>query len=167
MAKQAPPLRSLVNPDDTRFLRPTDMIHAVQESCRGTGQSVPETEGALVRCVLESLALRYRQVLGTLEAITGERIEAIHVVGGGSRNALLNQFTADACQRPVIAGPVEATALGNVLFQAKAAGELASLGEIRAVIRESFAHEMREFHPQRESLAVWEAAAARWAKLAK
>jgi len=164
-AAQASPLRSLVNPDAPQFLRPTDMIAAVQDFCRKSAQPVPETEGELVRCVLESLALRYRQVLDSLQKITGNRIEVIHIVGGGSRNALLNQFTADACQRPVVAGPIEATALGNVLFQAKAAGELHSVSEIRSVVRDSFAHEMREFHPHTESLADWDAAAARWKAL--
>ncbi len=165
LASEAPPLRSLIDVDAPAFLRPSNMIQTVQEFCRNTQQPVPETEGALVRCVLESLALRYRQVLGALEKVTGKRIEAIHIVGGGSRNALLNQFTADACQRPVIAGPVEATALGNVLFQAKSAGELASLSEIRSVIRASFSHEMQEFHPNAENLADWEAAAARCSQL--
>ena len=165
LAAQAAPLRSLVNPDAPQFLRPTDMIGAVQDFCRKSAQPIPETEGELVRCVLESLALRYRQVLDSLQKITGNRIEVIHIVGGGSRNALLNQFTADACQRPVVAGPIEATALGNVLFQAKAAGELQSVSEIRSVVRDSFAHEMREVHPHTESLADWDTAAARWKAL--
>ncbi len=162
LASHAAPLRSFIHPDSPEFLRSTDMIRSIQDFCKRTGQPVPETEGELVRCVLESLALRYRQVLQSLETITGNRIEVVHIVGGGSRNALLNQFTADACQRPVIAGPVEATALGNVLFQARAAGELGSMAEIRAVIRDSFQSEMREFHPNAESLADWESAAARW-----
>ena len=165
LAAQSALLRSFINPDAPQFLRATNMSEAVQEFCRQTGQFVPDTEGALVRCVLESLALKYREVLRSLEAITGERIAVIHVVGGGSRNALLNQFTADACQRPVVAGPVEATALGNVLCQARALGELHSLADIRSVVRDSFAHEMREFHPSTDSLAKWEDAAARWALL--
>jgi rhamnulokinase len=165
LAAAAPALRSLVNPDDRRFLRPTNMIRSIQEYCRESHQPVPETEGALTRCVLESLALRYRQVLHWLEDITGQRIEVIHIVGGGSRNTLLNQFTADACQRPVVAGPVEATALGNVLVQARACGEIGSLGEMREVIRESFSHEMQTYQPQIDSLAVWEGAAARYSTL--
>ena len=127
LAAKAKPLRSIVNPDDSRFLNPPDMPKAIQDFCRETGQPVPETEGELVRCALESLALRYRQVLGWLEELTGNRIEVIHIVGGGSRTRRLNQFAADACQRPVIAGPVEATASGNVLVQVRSSGELGSL----------------------------------------
>ena len=161
LAAQATPLRSLIDPDAAEFLRPTNMVEAIQRYCHRSGQPIPNTEGALVRCALESLAMKYSEILKSLEAITGERIEVIHIVGGGSRNALLNQFTADVCQRPVVAGPVEATALGNVLCQARALGELHSLAEIRSVIRESFSHEMRDFQPNADSLAEWEDAAAR------
>ena len=161
LAAQATPLRSLINPDAAEFLRPTNMVAAIQEYCRRSGQPIPETEGALVRCALESLAVKYREIIKSLEMITGESIEVIHIVGGGSRNALLNQFTADVCQRPVVAGPVEATALGNVLCQARALGELHSLAEIRSVIRESFSHEVRDFQPNADSLAEWEDATAR------
>jgi len=98
---------------------------------------VPKTDGELVRCAYESLALKYRQTLGSLEELTGEPVEIIHIVGGGSQNRLLNQFTADACQRPVQAGPVEATAIGNLLTQVRASGELGSLAEMREVVRAS------------------------------
>ena len=161
LAEQATPLRSLINPDAAEFLRPTNMVAAIQEYCRRSGQPIPDTEGALVRCALESLAVKYREIIKSLEMITGESIEVIHIVGGGSRNALLNQFTADVCQRPVVAGPVEATALGNVLCQARALGELHSLAEIRSIIRESFSHEVRDFQPNADSLAEWEDATAR------
>ena len=161
-ASEAAPLRSLVDPDDPAFLRPADMVEAVQSACRARGEPIPETEGQLVRCVLESLALRYRQVVTWLEEITGTPIEVIHIVGGGSRNALLNQFTANACNRQVIAGPVETTALGNVLWQARSSGEIASLADARAVVRASCGAEIREFEPQRENLALWESAHARW-----
>ena len=137
LAAKAPPLRSLVNPDDSSFLNPRDMPCAIQEFCRKTGQHQPKTEGELVRCAYESLALRYRQVLSWLEELTGNRIEVIHIVGGGSQSEILNQFTADACQRPVIAGPVEATALGNLMVQARADGEVSSLHEIRGIIGKS------------------------------
>ena len=137
MASKAPALRSIVNPDDVRFLNPPDMPKAIQDFCRGTRQPVPKTDGELVRCAYESLALKYRQTLGWLEELTGNRIEAIHIVGGGSKNTLLNQFAADACRRPVITGPVEATALGNLLVQVRASGELASLAEMREVVRKS------------------------------
>ena len=162
LAEQSPALRSLVDPDDIRFLRPTDMVAAIQDACRNSHQPVPETEGQLVRCALESLALRYRQVLRTLEVIAGRRIEVVHIVGGGSRNRLLNQFTADACNRTVVAGPVETTAIGNVLWQATASGEIASLSEARQIVRESFGSQIQEFHPRSENLAEWDAANARW-----
>ena len=95
-----------------------------QAFCRETGQPIPKTPAQLIRCAYESLALKYRQVLGWLEALTGQPIDVIHVVGGGSQSSILNQFTADACQRPVLAGPVEATAMGNLLVQVRADGEL-------------------------------------------
>jgi rhamnulokinase len=138
------------------------MVDAIQNACRKSNQPVPETEGQLVRCALESLALRYRQVLDCLELITGSRIEVVHIVGGGSRNALLNQFTADACNRTVVAGPVETTAIGNLLWQATASGEIGSLSEVRQIVRRSFSGEIQEFHPRAENLAEWDAAHARW-----
>ncbi|REJ97548.1 MAG: rhamnulokinase [Planctomycetota bacterium] len=146
LAEQAEPFRSLVDPNDDSLLSPSDMPQAIQECCRRAGQPVPETEGQLVRCALESLALKYREVLEGIESLTGERIEVIHVVGGGGRNALLNQFTASACGKPVAAGPTEATALGNVLVQARAAGEIGSLSEIRSVVRDS--SEITTFEPR-------------------
>ena len=100
------------------------MPRKVQNFCRGTGQAVPETPGEVVRCALESLALSYRQTLGQIEALTGRTIRRLHIVGGGSRNALLNRFAADATGRDVLAGPVEATAIGNLLLQAAALGHL-------------------------------------------
>lgn len=140
-AEAAPPLRSLIDPDDPRFLNPPDMPTAVAGFCRQTGQPVPDTPGQFVRCCLESLALKYRAVFHNLAAVTGVPIEVVHVAGGGSRNRLLNQFTADATGLPVVAGPVEATALGNVLVQARAAGEVRSLVDLRAVVRASVAPE--------------------------
>jgi rhamnulokinase len=137
LAARARALRSRVDPDDPRFLNPPDMVKAIQDFCRETGQPIPKTEGELVRCAYESLALKYRQVLGWLEELTGNRLDVIHIVGGGSQNELLSQFTADACQRPVIAGPVEATAMGNLLVQVRSNGELSSLADIRAVVRKS------------------------------
>ena len=161
MAAKAPALRSIVNPDDSRFLNPPDMPKAIQDFCRETKQPVPKTEGELVRCAYESLALKYREVLGWLEELTGNRIEVIHVVGGGSKSAILNQFTADACQRPVITGPVEATALGNLLVQVRASGELSSLAEMRDVIRKS--SEVATCQPGKST--AWEDASARFADL--
>jgi rhamnulokinase len=137
LAIEAPSLRSIVNPDDQRFFHPEDMPHEIRSFCRETGQAVPETDGQVVRCALESLALKYRMVRGWMEELTGTPVEAVHVVGGGSQNDLLNRFTANACGRPVVAGPVEATALGNVLLQARTAGDVGSLEEIRNVVRNS------------------------------
>ena len=161
LAAKAPALRSLVNPDDARFLNPPDMPKAIQTFCRETSQPVPKTQGELVRCAYESLALKYREVLGWLEELTGNRIEVIHIVGGGSQSALLNQFAADACQRPVVTGPVEATALGNLLVQVRASGELSSLAEMREVIRKSSS--VATFRPGKP--AAWEEASARFAGL--
>ncbi|MDB6017126.1 MAG: carbohydrate kinase [Pedosphaera sp.] len=163
VAAEAPALRSLVDPNDDRFLNPPDMPAAIQEYCRETGQPVPETEGALVRCALESLALKYHTVIGSLEELTGETIEVIHVVGGGSQNNLLNQFAADACNRPVLAGPVEATGLGNVLVQARAAGEIKNLGDLRGIVRAS--SDMREFVPDAKMSQMWQEARGRFGEL--
>jgi rhamnulokinase len=137
LAAKAKPFRSIVNLNDTRFLNPPDMPRAIQEYCRETKQRLPKTDGELVRCCYESLALKYRETIGALEELTGKKIKVIHIVGGGSQNWLLNQFTADACGRAVIAGPVEATALGNLLTQVRASGELDSLAEMRKVVRHS------------------------------
>jgi len=106
--------------------------------CKRTGQIPPSDEGALVRCCLESLALKYRWAIDRLETILGTTIKTIHVVGGGTKNTLLCQFTADACGRPVHAGPVEATAIGNILMQALGGGQLNSLSDLRAVVARSF-----------------------------
>lgn len=161
LAEDAEPFRSLIDPDSHEFLSPADMATAIQDWCRSHGEPVPETDGQLVRCALESLALRYRSVLAGIETLTGETVEVIHVVGGGCRNALLNQFTANACGKPVVAGPVEATALGNVLVQARAAGDIGTLAEIRQIVRDS--SELTEFAPT--EVGSWNAAAERFAKL--
>ncbi|MCL4110356.1 UNVERIFIED_CONTAM: hypothetical protein GTU68_027747 [Idotea baltica] len=158
LAADAPAFRSIVDPDQNCFLGPPDMTVAIAEECKRTGQPVPETEGQFVRCALESLALKYRAVVGWLEGLTGTGIEVIHIVGGGCQNQLLNQFAADACGRPVIAGPVEATALGNVLIQARSSGDVSSLSEIREVVRRS--EEIGEYNPQNKS--AWDDA---WSRL--
>jgi rhamnulokinase len=163
LAQSAPAFRSLVNPDDPRFLNPKDMPKAIQEYCRETGQPIPRTEGELVRCAYESLALKYRQVLGWLEELTGNTIEVIHIVGGGSKSWILNEFTAGACNRPVVTGPIEATAMGNLMTQVRADGEVGSLAEMRAVIRAS--SEVRRYEPANQ--AQWDMAAARYAGLGK
>jgi len=139
LAAQAQPLRSLVNPDDRAFLKPDDMSAAIRDWCARHEEPVPQSEGELIRCCLESLAFKYRMVLEWLEELTGTRIETIHIVGGGCQNESLNQLAADACGRPVVAGPVEATVLGNLLIQARSAGELGSLADLREVVRASSA----------------------------
>lgn len=146
MAESAPPFRSLVDPDDSSFILPPSMPAAVASYCRRTGQPEPVEPAAVVRCALESLALRYRWVLERLEELIGRKLDAIHVVGGGSQNGLLCQLTADACNRPVLAGPVEATAIGNVLVQAIGLRALGSLAEAREVVRRSF--EVRTYEPR-------------------
>jgi len=161
MAEQAAPFVALLNPDDPAFLHPADMPAEIRAFCTRTGQPVPEDKGAMVRCVLESLALTYRSTLEKLEAMLGCELEVIHIVGGGSRNGLLSQFTADATQRPVLAGPVEATAIGNVLMQALALGEFASLQEARAVVRGSF----EVVHYQPGDPTPWDAAYERFCEL--
>ncbi len=143
-AGEARPLVSLVNPDDSRFLAPANMPEAIREYCRETGQHVPADEGEVIRCALESIALKYRQVLGWLEELTGAAIKTIHIVGGGTQNRQLCQMAADACGRRVVAGPVEATAIGNLMVQAIASGEVASIGEAREVVRRSFSVETYE-----------------------
>jgi len=143
-ANRAPAFAHLVDPDDQSFLRAADMPAAIGEFCTKTHQAVPATEGAYVRCVLESLALKYRLVLDNLEQLCGKRIGQVRVIGGGSKNRLLNQFTADATGRRVLAGPAEATALGNVAVQIVATGEASSLQEVRAIVDRSFPTEVFE-----------------------
>ncbi|MHB1426310.1 MAG: rhamnulokinase [Gemmataceae bacterium] len=152
-ADSATPFAHLVNPNDPSFILPANMPAALADFCRRTGQPAPDSVGGTVRCALESLALCYRWVLEKLEALTGQRIEVIHIVGGGCQNGLLNQFTADACNRLVLAGPVEATAIGNVLVQALGVGVLGSLADAREVVRRSF--EVRTYTPRQPD--AWQA----------
>jgi rhamnulokinase len=147
LAETSRPFVSLVDPDDSSFILPPSMPAALADFCRRTSQPAPAQPGAVVRCALESLALRYRWVLERLEELLGRQLNVIHVVGGGSQNALLCQFTADACNRRVLAGPVEATAIGNVLVQAVGLGLLGSLADAREVVCRSF--EVRAYDPQR------------------
>jgi len=161
MADEAQAFRSIVNPDDPRFLNPPNMTEAIRDYCLDTGQPAPESEGQFIRCSLESLALKYSRVLESIESLTGVPIETVHIVGGGSQNRLLNQFTANACQKPVLSGPIEATVLGNVLVQARTAGDLDSLNDIRRVVRESCV--MERFDPQ--GADEWREAKERFANL--
>jgi rhamnulokinase len=138
MADEAPPLRFLIDPDDERFAPPGDMPRRIREFCLETGQDEPMDPAAVVRCILESLALGHARVVRLLDQATGADPEEIHVVGGGAQNELLCRWTASAAGRPVLAGPVEAAAIGNLVVQAIALGELASIAEARELIRASF-----------------------------
>ena len=158
MAEAAPPFAALIDPDDERFLRPGDLPGAIAEACRETGQPAVAEPGAVVRCVLESLALRYRWTLDRLQSVTGAAIEVVHVVGGGARNRLLCQMTADATGREVVAGPVEATAAGNLVVQALALRMVGSLAEARELVRRSF--RLDRYEPRCDER--WEAAWAGW-----
>ena len=144
MAAEAAPLRSLINPASSEFSRPGDMPGRIREYCRRTGQPVPESKGAVVRCALESIALSYRRTLGQLESILDRRLDPVHIVGGGARNVLLCQCAADATGRRVVAGPVEATAIGNIVMQAVALGHIGSLEQGRELVRRSFGLEVYE-----------------------
>jgi rhamnulokinase len=154
LAGAAPPFVALIDTDAGEFLSPGDMPARVREFCLRTGQSPPESMGAVARTILESLTLKYRWTFEKLEELLGQRLEPLHIVGGGSRNELLNQFTADAIGRPVVTGPVEATATGNVLMQMLALGHIASLDEGRDVVRRSF--ETRTYLPR--ETGAWDAA---------
>jgi len=149
MATKATALRSIVDPDDSRFLNPADMPKAMQEYCKETGQPIPTTEGELMRCARESLALKYRETMLALNELTGEKIEVLHIVGGGSKDTLLNQMTADLCEVPVMTGPVEGTVIGNLLTQARADNELGSLGDLREAVRASSV--VRTFEPNKSA----------------
>ena len=161
LAAAETPLKSFVNPDAPEFLAPSDMPEAIRAYCKRTGQNMPGEKGAILRCALESLALKFRHTLGMCEQLSGGRIETIHIVGGGTQNRLLCQFAADACARRVVAGPIEATATGNVMMQAVAAGDVASIAQARDVIRRSFAVE--QYEPKNTS--AWDQAYERFLKI--
>ena len=145
-AMQAEPHRSIINPDDPRFANPTSMVEAIQSYCKETGQPIPENYRQMARCIFESLALRYRQVLDYLRELAPFPIERLHVIGGGSRNSYLMQMTANSLGIPVLTGPVEGTAIGNIMLQAKAAGLVRDRFEMRRIIAESI--DMRTYLPE-------------------
>jgi len=138
MCHETEHFRCLINPDDPMFLNPGNMPKAIQEFCRKTGQPVPETKGEVARCIYDSLVLKYKYTIRQIESVTGNKIDKLHIIGGGARNQMLNQLTADAIGIPVLAGPTEATAIGNLMIQAKALGEVSSLPEIRKIVKSSF-----------------------------
>ncbi|MEV5301016.1 rhamnulokinase [Amycolatopsis methanolica] len=158
-AAEVPALSAVVDIDAPVFLPPGDMPSRIRRACAETGQRVPATPGEIVRCVLDSLALAYRRTVRQASELTGRPVDVVHVVGGGVRNELLCQLTADACGVPVLAGPVEAAALGNVLVQARTLGAgLPDLAAMRALIRDT--HELRRYEPSGRE-ADWARAAAR------
>jgi rhamnulokinase len=164
-ASEAPPFKSLIDPDSPMFLSPADMPAAITEFCKRTGQKPPEGKGAVIRCVLESLALKYRLVLDQVNTLSKNRkVRRIHIVGGGSLNTLLCQLTSDATGLPVSAGPVEATAAGNLLVQAISMGSIKNLGMLRDTVRRSF--EIQIYTPC-ENRAVWDDAYRRFAAILK
>ena len=146
MAQKAKPFYAVISPDEPSFLKPGDMPNKIVAYCRKTRQKVPTTKGQIVRLALESLALKYRWVFEKLEELVGHRLDVLHIVGGGTQNRLLNQMAADSVRRPVVTGPIEATAAGNVLLQMLAMKDIKSLAEGRAVIRRSFQTDVYEPH---------------------
>ncbi len=160
-ANDAEPFRSLINPNAARFAKSADMPALIAAYCRETGQPPPETRSQVARCILESLALSYRAALEEIEGLTGRSISRLHIVGGGSQSALLNQFAANATNHEVVAGPVEATAAGNILIQAIALGQVESLSALRQIVSNSFP--LRTFQPVDST--NWQDAYRRFAQL--
>jgi sugar (pentulose or hexulose) kinase len=161
MAGAARPFAALIDPDHKPFLSPGQMPQKIADFCAKTGQSAPASAGEVVRTCLESLALTYRKTIDGLEQVLGRKMGVIHVVGGGTQNELLNQMTADACNRPVVAGPVEATAIGNMLVTAIALGDIANLQEGRSIVRDSF--DVKRYEPKNSQ--TWDDAFGRYQKV--
>jgi len=163
LAKKAAPFTALIDPDYPGFYNPLDMPAAIDTFCRQSGQLSPKGIGPTARTILESLALKYRMVLDQLEMVTDRSLEVIHIIGGGSQNQLLCQFTANATGRRVVTGPVEATGTGNLLMQAMGLGYIKSLADLRQVVKNSF--ELTEYAP--EDTDLWQNAHERFLKIAK
>jgi len=161
LAASSPPFMALIDPDSVDFLNPEDMPKTIQKFCKRTKQTVPDSPPEIVRCILESLALKYRSVLEELRQVSPHPIHKIHIIGGGSRNQLLCQFTANATSLPVITGPIEATAMGNIMGQALALGYVHSLDEARRIIHQST--ELHTYEPQQNR--EWDAAYERFQKI--
>ncbi|MGH2885515.1 MAG: FGGY-family carbohydrate kinase, partial [Solirubrobacteraceae bacterium] len=160
-AGSAPKLRALIDPNDQTFAAPGDMPSRIVDYCTRTGQQPPQDEGAFARCILESLALAQAKEVDLLGDVTGRTLDQLHVVGGGAHNELLCAWTASAAERPVLAGPAEATLVGNLLIQALALGELGSVADAREVVRRSFV--TPRYEPTGE--AEWQEARERFAHL--
>lgn len=162
-AKEATPFASIINPDYHTFNTPGNMPEKIREFCRITGQHVPETVGEVVRCIYESLALKYRYTVETIDKLMNKHTAMINVVGGGTKDKFLSQMTADACGVPVCAGPEEATAIGNLMMQAIGAGEVKDLNEAREIVANSF--ELKLYEPTNDR-GAWDAAYERFCKIA-
>ena len=163
-AMQVDAFRSIINPDDAAFANPSSMIEAIKTYCRETGQVVPETPAEICRCIFDSLALRYRQVFGWLKEFASFDLNVLHVIGGGSLNKYLTQFTADACDVEVLAGPQECTAIGNIMLQAKASGDVNDIWQMRQIIANSV--DMVAYHPSGDK-AAWDKAYQRYLDITK
>jgi len=161
MCKSAPAFQSFIDVRDSAFFDGDNMVEKIQRYCKDTGQNVPQTRGEIARVVYESLAMCYKEAFEGLEKLKGDRIDVLHVVGGGANNKLLNQMSANALNREVIAGPTEATAIGNLMVQVMASGEIADISAMRQVIRSSF--EVETYEPQ--SAQLWQAQYGRFAKI--
>lgn len=160
-AMKQPAFQSIINPDDACFANPSSMIDAIQTYCKETNQHVPQGYAEICRCIFDSLALRYRQVFSYLTEMASFPIEVLHIIGGGSLNDNLNQFTANSCGVEVLAGPQEGTALGNIMVQAKAAGEVKDLWDMRKVIANSL--NLKRFYPADKE--IWDAAYVKYLKI--
>ena len=155
--------RSIINPDDPAFANPESMTEAIKKYCKEHNEHVPETRAEFCRCIFDSLALRYRQVFGWLKEFADFDMDTLHIIGGGSLNNYLNQFTANSCGVTVLAGPQEGTAIGNIMLQAKAAGEVSDMWAMRAIIANSI--ELKRFEPQDK--ALWDEAYDRYSDITK
>lgn len=160
-AMEQPAFQSIINPDDPMFANPASMVEAIKDYCRQTGQHVPEGYAEICRCIFESLALRYRQVFNYLREMASFPIEVIHIIGGGSLNAYLNQFTANSLGIEVLAGPQEGTAIGNIMLQAKASGDVGDIWDMRRIIAASI--ELKRFEPTDKD--QWDNAYGRFLKI--
>lgn len=160
MALNSKPLQCFINPDDQSFATAGNMPKRICEFCARTGQHVPENIGEIVRCIFESLALRYRWTAEKLEELTGKHYEVINIVGGGTKEVMLSRFAADATHKTVCAGPVEATALGNIAMQCIASGEISDVWEARRIIRDS--SEVKEYAPSKDTAGAWDEAYGRF-----
>jgi rhamnulokinase len=160
LAGSSQPFESLINPTDPRFLAPGDLPLKIKAYCKETKQPVPRGPGPIIRCVLESLALSYRQATKELERLTGRSIERLHLLSSGRPNTLLHHFIANALQIPVVTGPFEAATIGNLLVQAVAFGQVKSLEEARRIVRDSFKFETIQPHAH-----AWDAACEQYEKL--